>query len=57
MKSRISVEMTVDQERLAYLLENRLVSLEELNCSDAETKSLVKTLLLKNALKGHLPLS
>ena len=57
MKSRISVEMTVDQERLAYLLENRLVSLEELNCSDAETKSRLKTLLLQNALKGPAPFS
>lgn len=49
--------MRVDQERLAYLLENRLVSLEELNCSDTETKSLVKRLLLKNALKEPVPLS
>lgn len=57
MKSRISVQVTVDQERLAYLLENRLISLEELNCSDAETKSMVKTLLLQNALKGRTTLS
>jgi len=57
MKSRISVQMTVDQERLAYLLENHLVSLEELNCSDAETKSRLKVLLLQNALKSKTTLN
>ena len=51
MKSQISVHITLEDERLAYLLENRLVCIENLSSSDPQTKSKLKALVLQNALK------
>ena len=53
MESRISVQVTLDRQRLAYLLENGLLCLEELSYGDAETKSALKALLLQNAAKNR----
>ena len=53
MESRISVQITLDRERLAYLLENRFLCIEELNYGDVETKLALKLLLLQNAVKSR----
>lgn len=53
MKPTLSVQLTLDQQRLAHLLEHRLVCIEDLNCTDPETKSKLKSLVLQNALKGQ----
>jgi hypothetical protein len=51
MKSQLSLQITLEDERLAYLLENRLVCIEDLNSCDLQTKSRLKALLLRNAVK------
>jgi|TARA_B110000483_G_scaffold243659_1_gene334970 hypothetical protein len=51
MKSEISLNICIDDERLAYLLENRLLFVEDLKSCNLQTKSKIKALLLRSALK------
>lgn len=53
MKTRISLQLTLDDQRLAYLLETRIISVEDLGVCDPKTKTRVKALLLRNALKNQ----
>lgn len=50
-ESAIKLQISIDAKRLSYLLENRLLFVEELKSCNGQSKSQVKHLLLRNALK------
>ncbi len=52
MKSEVSLKISIDDERLAYLFENRLLFVEDLQSCNSQTKSKIKTLMLRSALKA-----
>ena len=47
----VSLQICIDAQRLQYLLENRLLLVEEMQCCSGESKAQVRRLLLRNTAR------